>query len=213
MIPSNVPTSLPTFGPPPLVQSVVALNATSTSVVIKAIVNIDSILYCSIVKSNSEIGSASNILKPNLFAYSYNRTAQLVLTNLVPITNYTVYCVAVSEHSFNYVRNMTYIMKYGMVRVTTLCCKSIVVTANSLVLREDSYMLSALNIAISSNPSNAIQLQVQSSNTSLLMIYPDVVRITNSSVLNELSFDFVSLFYGQVNLPLLLVVQVEMSMC
>ena len=129
--------------------------------------DINLITINNIILQNNKIIITSNII---------NNTISLNLFNLLPFTNYNIYCLSISKDNIN--TDIITILN-NKININTLCCKQIIpilkyknvyineIQSNILELKLDSKPLYKLNIHISLNNNNNLQN----------IFYPSIITI------------------------------------
>jgi len=170
--------------------------------VISGTVDADSFVYCGVFSTGENIASVSAIKDQLIFERTFNNSANITVSGLVPITSYDVYCVALSLYSPSHV-DLASVVSLGQ-NFTTLCCKEVLVNVNFESIRVGEYLSAAVSVRVSHLPTVSIDIRVQNETTvlpALVTFEPSVlVDVYAHSIMQTYTFDAVAVAAGDLYL-------------
>ena len=167
------------FVPPTI--STLTVVANKTTAVVNAVLSDDGTLYCSAFSTTTVPSSISQITSQKLVAASVSGIAHVSITGLLPATSYAVYCISQSSLGTLATLATALTSKHTM---TTLCCKSIIVTINVDSMYEESSASNAVQITMDALPSQGLQIALSANDgVAVSSLIPGNFSLTSTSAL------------------------------
>ncbi len=143
---------------------------TKAEIIVSLVDKSPQIVYCGGFRNSEDFKTNNDVFKQNFFAYSVNNSATVLISNLIPITTYKIYCLTVS------VQDSTVMMPYSVavtksLAITTQCCKfaTFDIALSSLYTNTATAVFypNAITLMLSHAPSTTVifTLTVQSTTT------------------------------------------------
>ena len=140
------------------------IATTATSLTVQSVIDAPGDVYCGVF-TDSQTVIAERILSQNYPSTSnvYRNISTVVLSPLLGLTEYQVYCLTVSAK--RRVQMSTEKLLATRQTATTACCQQVLVTMNSVTYVENEAAIDALRIELTSLPKVALEIALVCSDT------------------------------------------------
>eukprot|EP01034_Spumella_vulgaris_P044046 gene44046-54734_t len=133
-----------------------------TSITVNAVLSDVGTVYCGVFAIDSlgvsqTVSDQSQIKMQNFVSASSATTSRVQITGLGAATDYQMYCLTVSP--LGSVTSLATIVSTSQ-SVSTLCCKTVTATLNTLSTRENAAVSNALTMTLSARPQFNLQVSI-----------------------------------------------------